>query len=44
MSKIDLDFKVIPSNVIEDFDKSKPSIFVQTCALEKSKKISLENN
>ena len=44
LEKIDLDFKVIPSNVIEDFDKSKPSIFVQTCALEKSKKISIENS
>lgn len=43
LKKINLDFKVIPSNIIEDFDKTNPSTLVQTCAFEKAKKISGEN-
>ena len=43
LKKINLDFKVIPSNIIEDFDKTNPSTHVQTCAFEKAKKVSLEN-
>ena len=43
LKKINLDFKVIPSNIIEDFDKTNPSTLVQTCAFEKAKKVSLEN-
>ena len=43
LKKINLDFKVIPSNIIEDFDKTNPSTLVQSCAFEKAKKVSLEN-
>lgn len=43
LKKINLDFKVIPSNIIEDFDKTNPSTLVQTCAFEKAKKVSGEN-
>ena len=41
LKKINLDFKVIPSNIIEDFDKTNPSTLVQTCAFEKAKKVSM---
>tara|TARA_B100001996_G_scaffold10475_1_gene8860 strand:- start:2074 stop:2697 length:624 start_codon:yes stop_codon:yes gene_type:complete len=44
LKKIDLNFDVIPSDIIEDFDRKKPSIFVQTCAFEKAKKVSLQNS
>ena len=44
LKKIDLNFDVIPSDIIEDFDRKNPSIFVQTCAIEKAKKVSLQNS
>ena len=43
LKKINLDFKVIPSNIIEDFDETSPSTLVQTCAFAKAKKISMYN-
>lgn len=44
LEKINLDFKVVPSNIIEDFDRTNPSVFVQICANEKAKKVSLANH
>ena len=43
LKKINLDFKVIPSNIIEDFDETSPATLVQTCAFEKAKKVSMNN-
>ncbi|OUX21106.1 MAG: septum formation protein Maf [bacterium TMED250] len=43
LKKINLDFKVIPSDIIEDFDETSPSTLVQTCAFEKAKKVSMDN-
>jgi len=44
LEKISLDFKVVPSNIIENFDRTNPSVFVQTCANEKAKKVSIANS
>ena len=43
LKKINLDFKVIPSDIIEDFDETSPSTLVQTWAFEKAKKVSMNN-
>ena len=43
LKKIDLNFEVMPSDIVEDFDRTSPSAFVQICAYEKAKKISLMN-
>jgi septum formation protein len=43
LKKINLDFNVIPSDIIEDFDETKPSTLAQTCAFEKAKKVSMDN-
>ena len=43
LKKINLDFKVIPSDIIEDFDETSPSALVQTWAFEKAKKVSMNN-
>ena len=43
LKKINLDFKVIPSNIIEDFDETSPATLVQTWAFEKAKKVSMNN-
>ena len=43
LEKINLDFKVVPSNIVENFDRTNPSAFVQTCANEKAKKVSTAN-
>ena len=43
LKKINLDFRVIPSDIIEDFDIINPSKLVQTCAFEKAKKVSMNN-
>ena len=44
LEKINLNFKVVPSNIDEDFDKTNPSVFVQACANEKAKKVSTANH
>lgn len=43
LKKINLDFKVIPSDIIEDFNETSPSRLVQTWAFEKAKKVSMNN-
>ena len=43
LNKMDLNFKVIPSDVIEDLDKTDPTTFVRRCAIKKAKKVSLLN-
>ena len=43
LKKINLDFKVITSDIIEDFNETSPSRLVQTWAFEKAKKVSMNN-
>ena len=43
LDKMNLNFKVIPSNVIENLDKTNPPTFVERCATKKARKVSLQN-
>lgn len=43
LKKMDLNFKVIPSDVSEELDKTDPPTFVERCATKKARKVSLLN-
>ena len=43
LKKMNLNFKIIPSDAVEDLDKTSPSVFVKKCASKKAKAVSLAN-
>ena len=43
LNKMNLNFKIIPSDAVEDLDKTSPSVFVKKCASKKAKAVSLAN-